>query len=292
MDTKENSTQTETCANGNASSPSSSPSTSPSTAPTTPPTYKVVVIYSGWPLSSIKDKLYEFGTGSDFGMFRVDRYKGEETNRTICLMTVNFFDSLMRSGYSKRKYGEDFCCSEYKLRDHNFPKDGESNNLFISLPKELSASECRQQLLSKMDQIMEFGVFGSDEMKINVPMRSRENDIHNGSAFITFKREVFRDVVALVKILLHDTWLYSTVSELTPDPDQPSNQVQGFLCQCYWARERVSSKESAGSREASSAENTENKIKPETQPKPKREFRPPAPAIESKWKKPLSVNAE
>ena len=284
MDTTGNSTSA--CSD---SCPASTPASTDS-APTPPSTYKVVVIYSGWPLSTIKTKLYDFGTSSDFGMFRVDRYKGEETNRTICLMTTNFFDTLMNNGYSKRRYGEDFCCSEYKLREHNFPKDGESNNLFISLPKELSASECRQQLLSKMDQIMEFGVFGADEMKINIPMKSRENDIHNGSAFMTFKREIPRDVVALVKILLHDTWLYGNLSnfdETNAAPD--SSQITSFLCQCYWARERISS----SSRESTGSEtSTESTIKPDSQPKPKREFRPVAPAIESKWKKPLEIKSE
>ena len=86
--------------------------------------YKVVVIYSGWSLSTIEDKLWNFGSNTDFGMCRVDRYKGEETNRTICLMKKSFYDKLVNMGYNKRKYGEDFCCSEYKLREHNFPKLG------------------------------------------------------------------------------------------------------------------------------------------------------------------------
>lgn len=195
--------------------------------------YKVAVIYSGWSLSTIEDKLYNYGSSSDFGMCRVDRYKGEETNRTICLMKTSFYEKLMSAGYNKRKYGEDFCCTEYKLREHNFPKFGESNNLFLSLPKDLSASECRVQLERKLNEISSFGIFNLEDMKLNLPTKSRENDIHNGSVFITFKREMRIELIALIKILLHDTWWYSESS----NPD--SVPEKRMICQCYWARERV-----------------------------------------------------
>lgn len=236
--------------------------------------YKVVVIYSGWSLSSIEDKLYHYGTDTDFGMCRVDRYKSEETNRTICLMRTEFFRHLMDAGYSKRKYGEDFSCTEYTLRPHNFPKEGESNNLFISLPKELSASECRSQLERKLQSISEFGVFAAEDMKINLPMKSRENDIHNGSAFVTFKREMPLEIIALIKILLHDTWWHSS-AEMPAD--------WRVLCQCYWARERTPRKVPEVPAPAAPAALTE-----QVQPKPKREYVKPE-VIESRWKKPLTI---
>lgn len=189
-------------------------------------TYKVAVIYSSWSIQSITDKLSEYGSSDDFAMLRVDRHKGEETNRTICLMDSDFFDSMISSGYDRRKYGEDFSMTEYQIRDHNYPKEGETDSLYIPLPKSLTGAECQQQMQRKLDTICGFGVCTVDDIKINIPMKSRDTGEHNGLLFLSVKKELPKECITVFKILIHDTWWY------TSDDERVS------LCRCYWARER------------------------------------------------------
>ena len=186
---------------------------------------KVVMIYSNWSLASIEEKLYEY-TADEFSMCRVVRFKGEETDRTLCLMRVTLLNRLIDEGFDRRRRELDFSCAELRLGVYNFPKSGESKNLFISLPKDLSSSECRSQLSQKLDNFTKFGLCSAEDMKLNLIVSSRDSNTHSGTAFITFKKETPVEIIACVKILLHDSWLLTSTGE------------RHSLLQCYWARER------------------------------------------------------
>lgn len=192
-----------------------------------PKSYKLAVIYSNWALPAIADFINsESETG--YGPMKIDRNKGMETNRTLCLFTENLFNSMMNK-YGKRDQNLDFVMSEYKLRDHNFPRQGEVNNLFIPLPTQLTATECHQQLEQKLDGLYQMNVVQVTNVKLHIPLKSREHDKHNGLAFLTFSNTTLNDV-AVVKLMLNDTWWTNE-----------ADTEWSTLMKCYWAKERKAS---------------------------------------------------
>jgi len=232
--------------------------------------YVLAIIYSNWPLSTINEFLASSDSSDGYGLLKIDYRKGKETNRTICLMSSKFYQQLLAEGYNKRRYNFDFAVSQYQLRQHNYPSEGESSNLFVPLPKEMLASECRRYLEEKLSEMCSFGLLNDDDYKLNIPTSSRQSDLHKGSAFLTFKKEVNVDVIASVKILLHDSvWNMET--------------EQKELAQCYWAKDRKKEK-------VSKPKTVVQKLPPVQVPT-KTVYTPVvSESVDNAWKKPLLVN--
>ena len=202
--------------------------------------YKLAVIYSNWAVPTITDFISaESETG--YGPMKIDRNKGNETNRTLCVLTDKLFNAMM-SKYGRRDQNLDFVMSEYKLREHNFPRQGEVNNLFIPLPIQLSATECHQQIEQKLEALYQMDVTQATNVKLHIPLKSREHDKHNGLAFLTFSNSDLNDV-AVVKLMLNDTW-WTNEADLE----------WSTLTKCYWAKERKATSASS----ATSASNVSN----------------------------------
>ena len=198
--------------------------------------YELVVAYSSWGLPTIRElfesQVDDFGEedySKHVGPMRVDRVKNAETNRTICLISRRLYDEMVRTGHNRRAPGVDFSFNKYVVRQHNFPKTGESDQLFVPLPPNLTATECRTQLEEKLDSIHQLGVVAQQTVKVTIPLKSRDRDEHKGLAFVVFGKEADLQDRTVVKLMLHDTWWYG------------KDNWEG-LAKCYWAKDREEKK--------------------------------------------------
>ena len=190
-------------------------------------TYVVAVVFSQWPLGQICAFLEdEVGACQEqIGFMRIDRFKGKETNRTILLLERSLYEAADARGLTRHQRGTNFKIAEYELREHNYPKDGYTRNFYIPLPENLQADEGRAQLQNKLDVLVKFGVFSEDQApRLKIPLESRETGKHRGQAFVTFARDTPNDAIALSRVLLHDTRLYTGDEEFDR------------MC-CFWAKE-------------------------------------------------------
>ena len=190
--------------------------------------YAVALVFSGWPLAKLcmflEDELG--ATQEQIGVMRIDRVRGQETNRTIMLLDRLLLDRALESGFTGSQRGLDFKMNEYEIREHNLPKDGYTRNFYIPLPKGLPAPDAQAQLENKIAVLGGFGMFGKTQPRLKIPLVSRESGEHRGRAFITFARETSTEELALARILLHDTRLYTTEEDWE-------------LMKCFWAKERA-----------------------------------------------------
>jgi hypothetical protein len=136
----------------------------------------------------------------------------------------------MAKGFNKFSKNRDFRMIELENRERDFPRKGFTSNFYIPLPKSLSLSETKRQILLKLNILMDFGVMPRKSMpRVVIPSTSRESDEHRGKAFVTFSRDTPLDTVVTVRTLLHCTKFYL-------------NDEDSVLMECYWAKENKNPK--------------------------------------------------
>ncbi len=169
-------------------------------------TYPVFIVHSSWPITEIDKFNRLYGEEGDFfGPIRIDRFKGEETSRTVCIFSENVYQRMLADGYGDRKNGKDFVIERYRLRDFNYPRAHENTNLFVQLTKTLTTAECRSQLTEKLNALIELGILKMSDFRVKIPLKSRETGEHVGAAFITFEKGVNVDAIALTRVSIHDS---------------------------------------------------------------------------------------
>jgi hypothetical protein len=200
----------------------------------------VYVIYSRWILNDIRELLSSYTEPSRIGLMHVDRDRdGRETNRTLCLLDESVFEALVKDGYDKNP---EFSIRKYVLRPNSYPPRGRSYSFFIPLPRtfSLSEEEVRRQIEEKMQQLVKFSILADGDYMIKV-LQSGEKTSSGGSGrrfcFISFKKEVTHDAIALAKVAIDNTWWF-----LETDP----NNRQRELFKCYWSRKRKIVRDSDG----------------------------------------------
>lgn len=232
-----------------------------------PKKFPLYIVYSSWSLSRIEELFDDYDQHDGIGPMRIDRFRGEETNRTICLLKPELYQNLVAAGFTQRRYNFDFSIAEFKLREHNYPREGESRNLFVPLSHKLDANESRRQLENKLLELCKFGVLNEGDYKVTIRLTSRHENNHTGSAFLIFKREVHLDQIAVAKIVLHDTWWYDSSDESYE------------LAQCFWAKEHKNA-----NRPLPKAP-TRPMIK--SVPQPRKKVLTPSTPVTNAWAKPL-----
>jgi len=190
--------------------------------------YAVVVVFSRWQLRKLCSYLEdELGaTKEHIGVMRIDRSKGQETNRTVMLLDRGVLDEAKRKGLTEQQKGLDFRMVEYEIREHDKPEEGYTRNLYIPLPEDLSSGYAQFQLENKLNVLCKFGMFAKSAPRVKIPLTSRESEAHRGRAFVTFSRDTDDDEAVLARVLLKQTRLYLD--------DEESFK----LMLCFWAKER------------------------------------------------------
>ena len=190
--------------------------------------YAVVIVFSGWRLDQICSFMEEEldAREEQIGLIRIDRTKGEETNRTIMLIERSLLEDAVAKGYDKFQRKLDFKISEYEIRDYNKPREGFSSNFFIPIKKELSTRSFIDQMETKLNILTSFGMFTRNtHPRLNVPLESRESGEHRGRGFVTFREDTDLEVISMARILLNDTRLYI--------------KDEYHLMGCFWARQQT-----------------------------------------------------
>lgn len=194
--------------------------------------YVVAVIFSEMTLSRICEFIEDYMNGEkkDIGLIRIDRSKGKETNRTIILMNRELYNYGVSMGLNKKQPSLDFVLSEYELREFNFPKENQTQNLFLrNIPYELTSYEVISQLQNKIDVMVKFGLIEEGKIRIKIPLESRETGKHRRIGYIYFGNDVTKEQAALVKLLLHDNKYYLSDNK-------------NSLIKCYWANKKSDKK--------------------------------------------------
>ena len=189
--------------------------------------YVVVMVFSRWSLRKICDYLAEKVDAKEdqIGLIRIDRGRdGNESNRTIILLKHELFERCKSYGYTESQRDIDFRISVYEVKEHNLPKEGYSRNFYIPLPKEISGENATHQIQNKINILIKCGMFPNSVPRLKIPIESRETGNHRGRAFVTFSRNTNVKTLALARICLHDTRLYTSEDNF------------GFM-KCFWAKE-------------------------------------------------------
>jgi hypothetical protein len=242
------------------------------------PDFNVYLIHSGKSLVSIDSFLTEYG---DVGFLRVVyESDGKETNRTIAILPTSSYDALVKDGYGRSQYGKDFVITVFELKPNNYPGEGRTKTLFVPVPKELGSNDetVVGTVSDKLKHLADWDIIPQDSWSVKVPLKSREIGGVRGGCFVSFKRDVSIHRIAMVRVLLTDTYW----------PEHGDDERLVF--RCFWARDRkprapsvvkaassvasavgdkkAPKKNKKESDEKSSIQRTIGKVKPPAAPKP------------------------
>lgn len=192
----------------------------------------VYLIYSKLSLPNLDNILREHG---DVGFLRiVYDNEGKETDRTIAILPDAAYESLCYNGYGVSKqdgptYGKGLRIARYELRDSNYPGEGRTKSLFVPVPRSIGSDDNQviATVVDKLKHLAEWLIIDNDSWSINVPLKSREKGGVRSGCFISFKREISLERIAMVRILLTDTYW----------PEQSDSEERPIF-KCYWARDR------------------------------------------------------
>ena len=194
--------------------------------------FPVYLIYSKWSLPQLDNFLKDFG---DVGFLRiVYDNEGKETDRTIAILPPDVYETLCNEGYGEakqgsRSYGRGLRVTPFLLRDNCFPGEGRTKTLFVPVPKDLGADDSQviAAVIDKLKHLSEWGIVEENSWSVNVPLRSREKGGVKSGCFVSFKRDVALERIAMVRVLLTDTYW----------PEQP-DETERAVFRCFWARDR------------------------------------------------------
>ena len=189
--------------------------------------YQLCSVISSLSLTTLSETFSTFGDGKIGPLKVVKNQKGQETNRTIALVSISVYESLIYAGYDK-KTGEIFV-APYQIKEKDLPAEGFTPDIYINLPTDfyLSGNQARQQLLLLLSQINSYGIVPPESFIIQVPLISRETDQPKGYCFVRFQPAVDRKLILVIKLALSGSVWYSITSRIIWE------QIR-----CSWSRER------------------------------------------------------
>ena len=176
--------------------------------------YVVALVFSGWKLSKIFNFFTDYldAKTGDIGVSKIERYKDKKTgemrdsNRTVILLDRYLFEKAIKAGLDVPQHDLDFRIAEYFLTEKNFPPENYSSNLFILIPKYISPEEAEMILEERLKYIASFDLLSDWTLKI--PLESRLSGEHRGCAYLSFSENMPLSSIALVKVLLHDSFIF------------------------------------------------------------------------------------
>ncbi len=107
--------------------------------------------------------------------------KGKETNYTLCVFDENVYEQILDSNSMD--------IEKCRVSMYNKPSESQTRNLFVSLPRELSLSDCMKILDNLMSDLILYEVWKKRDFNIVYPGRSRSDDMHTGKAHIYFENK-------------------------------------------------------------------------------------------------------
>lgn len=189
--------------------------------------FPVFMIRSKQSLEALDQALSVYG---DVGYLRVV-YDGEgnETDRSIAVFSFDMFEALCADGYDTYSRTHDMVVSQFALLKNHLPGPGRLNSLFISVPKNEAFTEAfvRSAIVSKLQHLSTWNIIPSNSWKITIPLKSREHGGVRGGCFVSFSAEVSAYAVAMLRLLLTDTYW--------PEHAEGTDRE---VFKCFWTRDR------------------------------------------------------
>jgi hypothetical protein len=166
----------------------------------------VYVIYCWKSLDEIKQVLKEYITeNSVLGPIKIDFSGSKETNRNVCVMSKDIYDSLLKAGHDTKNRKDGLSVARYHLNYKHYPYNEKFMNIFVKLPRGVSSIMCRSILTDKLNVIKKTGLYDFNH-KIDIPLKSRVKGQHFGKAIIKFDaKEQDRPKIALINVLLNNS---------------------------------------------------------------------------------------
>lgn len=200
--------------------------------------FPVYMIYSKDSLNKLDKILEDYG---GVGFLRiVFGPDNKETDRTIAILATSVYDALCADGYGgdrkkdgkeDRSYGRGFRAVPFELNAHSYPGEGHNKTLFVPVPKTVADDDTwvSESVRDKLIHLAEWDIIPADSWSINVPLKSRATGGVRNGCYISFKRDVHIDRIAMTRVLLADTYwpVYGTESS-----------EERSVFRCHWARER------------------------------------------------------
>ena len=184
--------------------------------------YVLTIVFSHWTLSKILNFLADYLDieVNQIGPCKIERYRDKRTgvfkdsNRTLVLLKKEIYDKAVKLGlnYSQPQY--DFRIEEYR---HNFEKEqpynGYTSELFLVVPKQVSSIDIETALRNKLLEFAKYGFLKSSDWMLQLPLSSRLSGETKGFAMLHFDRHVDISTRIIVKLLLHDSFIYLPYQE-------------------------------------------------------------------------------
>lgn len=181
--------------------------------------------------------------GGDVPFMRVVFNRDGETNMTIAIVEHAVLHRMLEVGLGSRPQDRTtghsdapLTIAKYELRDHEFPKEDQSSNLYIPIPKSLvdrSESSVQGTINAKIEALSACGLLTSGTWTVKVLLESRQRGVVGRGCYVSFDASVKDADRAFVRLCLNDTY-WGEVSEAEEDQDQ--------VFRCVWARKPVERK--------------------------------------------------
>lgn len=188
----------------------------------------VYIIFCKWDVKKIEQHCRFYG---DVLWSRLVYDKdNQETDRTYVILPDETYQGLVEDGYGedrKRSTNSNkaagFRVAPYILREDQEHTD--TRTLFVPAPKEHrdSCLAVENTVDAKLRTLASFGILPVDSWHITVPPVSRESGEVKSGAFISFTPAVERGRIAMVRLLINDTYWPEVEGEETL-----------AVFRCYW----------------------------------------------------------
>jgi hypothetical protein len=215
----------------------------------------IYLIYSNHTLRYLDNLFKDYGTIGYMKVvhvFNKELNKREETNRTLAIFSLETYQKMCADGLDgpNNRLREKVKVLPYKLNQRDYPKH-ETRDLFVPVPNAVSDELfVKSALHDKLEHYTEWNVIPKGCWELDVVVSSRQLGTLKGGCIIRFAQDVNLDQIALVKVLLDDTFW--------PESENPEETA---IMRCNWAREFRESRNNKV-RNTGNSENTGNSSNP------------------------------
>jgi len=185
--------------------------------------FDVYLIKSKWTLLRIDEFLSKFEGEVGFLRIVLDKL-GNETDRTIALLSSKLYDNLCDDGLNKLRDDTGFQVSKFILKQSSLPCEYKTKNLFIPVPLNYTENTIIKIISEKLKHLADWNIISINSWNIHIPIKSREFGKIKGCCFISFDESIAIENIAMVRILLTDTFWQSH-----------KNRQKNDILRCFWA---------------------------------------------------------
>jgi hypothetical protein len=185
--------------------------------------FDVYLIKSKWTLLRIDEFLSKFEGEVGFLRIVLDKL-GNETDRTIALLSSKLYNNLCDDGLNKLGEDTGFQVSKFILKQSSLPCEYKTKNLFIPVPLNYTENTIIKVISEKLKHLADWNIISMNSWNIHIPIKSREFGKIKGCCFISFDESIAIENIAMVRILLTDTFWQSH-----------KNRQKNDILRCFWA---------------------------------------------------------